>query len=71
MALTMRVVCDEECKGSKGDGDEGRGQAMATRLSVTATAMATAMTWAMATATRWVGNKEGKGSNCNGDECGR
>ncbi len=42
MALAMKVVCNEEGRGSEGDGDKGGRQAMARR----------AMAMAMATSSR-------------------
>ncbi len=64
--MATKVLCNEKGggNGGKSDGDKGGGQAMGT-----------VTTWAMAMATRLVGNKEGKckGSrgNGNGNEGGR
>ncbi len=63
--VTTKVSCNEESggDGGKSDGDEGGGRATTTTTS-----------WAMATAMRLVGNKEGKckggKGNCNGKEGG-
>ena len=65
MALAMRVECDE---GSDGFGGKSDGNKGGRRLTVTrAMAMVTAPTWVMATVTRLVGNKEGKGEGGKGD----
>ncbi len=59
---------------NKGDGNKGGRQATATRAMASEMAMATplAMTWAMVTAMRLAGDKEGKGKggkgNGEGDE---
>jgi hypothetical protein len=50
--------------GSKSNGDEGGGQAMAMRAMATATATMRAM----ATGTRLVGNKDGKGMGGKGND---
>jgi hypothetical protein len=69
MALATRVACDEEGDGNgcKSDGDEGDGQAMATRAMVTAMATAKATTWVMVMVTRLTGDKEGMGEGGKGD----
>jgi hypothetical protein len=70
MVLATRVECNEESNGFSGmsNGDEGGGQAMATRVMATVTVM----TWEMAMVRRLMGKEEeksegGKG-NGNGDE---
>jgi hypothetical protein len=72
MPLATMVACNEEGNGNSGmsNGNEGGGQATAARAMVTATATM----WAMVTAARWVGDKEGKGKgskdNSVGDKVG-
>ncbi len=75
LATAMRVVGERQHKGDRDKGGGQTTAMMATAMATTATAtvmatvmataMATAMAmatmWAMATATRLVGNKEGKG----------
>jgi hypothetical protein len=66
MALATRVEsCDKESDGfgSKSDGNEGGRRLMATRAMATVTAT----TWVMATVTRLVGDKVGKGEGGKGD----
>ncbi len=72
MALATRVACNDEGNdGNRGksNGDEGGGRATAMRAMAMATAMVP--TWAMVTAMRLAGDKEGKGKgdkgNGNGD----
>jgi hypothetical protein len=65
MVLATRVECDEESDGfgGKSDGNKGGRRLTATRAMTTMTAMA----WMMATVTRLMGNKEGKGEGGKGN----
>jgi hypothetical protein len=73
MEMATRGACNEEGNVDSGKSIDNEGGKQATETREMATVMFTM--WAMATSTRLVGNKEGKGtgskSNGDGNEGGR